>query len=277
MSLLKAEVHWQASREILSLLTRHRKLTVAMARREFLERHAGQVLGPLWALLHPLAAMAVYLFIFGFVFRVRITRTDGLPFDYVVYLLSGLIPWLAFQDAMGKGATTITANANLVKQVVFPLEVLPVKTVLTTLLPPALSFTLLTAYCALRLGALPWTLALLPLLLLVQGLGMIGVAFALAPIGAYFRDLREMVQVFGTLGVYLVPAFYLPEMVPGFVRPLLYANPFSYMIWAYQDACYYGRFEHPWAWMVFGLLSATAFYLGYRVFRKLKPYFGNVL
>ena len=57
----------------------------------------------------------------------------------------------------------------------------------------------------------------------------------------------------------------------------LYFNPFSYMVWCFQDAIYFGRFEHPSAWIVFPLLSALLLTLGYRAFRKLKPMFGNVL
>jgi lipopolysaccharide transport system permease protein len=66
-------------------------------------------------------------------------------------------------------------------------------------------------------------------------------------------------------------------MVPSILRPLLYINPFSYMVWCYQDALYFGRFEHWWAWPIFAGLSLAIFYVGYRVFRKLKVMFGDVL
>ena len=106
---------------------------------------------------------------------------------------------------------------------------------------------------------------------------MIGVAYVLAAVGTYFRDLKDFVQVFCIAGMYLMPVVYLPTMVPRVFRPLLYLNPFSYMAWCYQDACYFGRFEHPWAWPVFLGGSLGMFYLGYRVFRKLKICFGSVL
>ncbi len=79
------------------------------------------------------------------------------------------------------------------------------------------------------------------------------------------------------VGVFLMPVFYLPAAVPSIFRPIIYCNPFSYMVWCYQDACYFGRFEHPWAWGVFATLSLGTFYVGYLVFRRLKPMFGNVL
>jgi lipopolysaccharide transport system permease protein len=85
------------------------------------------------------------------------------------------------------------------------------------------------------------------------------------------------VQILNVIGIYLMPIVYLPSMVPGIFQPLLYLNPFSYMVWCYQDAVYFGRFEHPWAWLVFPMLCLGTFVLGYRLFRRLKLMLGNVL
>ncbi len=277
MSLLSARTHWQAFSEVLTLLTRHRQLTWAMTRREISDRYAGQVLGTLWAVGHPLALMGIYVFIFGYVFRLKIGGTRELPLDYTTYLLAGLIPWMAFQESMAKGATAIVGNANLVKQVVFPIEVLPVKGVLSSFSTQLVASGLLAAYVLVSHGGLTWTWLLLPALFFFQALAMIGVAYVLAAVAAYFRDVKDFVQVFCIAGMYLMPVAYLPEMVPRLFRPWLYLNPFSYLAWCYQDACYFGRFQHPWAWPVFVGGSLGMFYLGYRVFRKLKVCFGSVL
>ena len=97
------------------------------------------------------------------------------------------------------------------------------------------------------------------MLLAFQLLAMIGVAFALAAVGAYLRDAKDFVQLFAMMGVYLLPRVYLPEWVPTLFKPLLYLNPFSYMVWGYQDALYFGRFQHPWAWGVFAAGSVFVF------------------
>jgi lipopolysaccharide transport system permease protein len=136
---------------------------------------------------------------------------------------------------------------------------------------------LLIGYVWYALHAVPWTVLLLPLLFVLQVMGLVGICCVLAAVGAYFRDTREFVQIFAVVGIYLMPVVYLPTMVPEMFRPVLYFNPFSYLVWCYQDACYFGRFEHPWAWVVFPVLCLAAFALGYRVFRKLKPMLGNVL
>jgi lipopolysaccharide transport system permease protein len=116
-----------------------------------------------------------------------------------------------------------------------------------------------------------------PVLLVIQLGQMFGLALLLSAIGVYLRDLKDLVQVAMLLSMYLLPVFYLPSMVPALLRPLLYVNPFSYLIWCYQDAFYFGRFEHPWAWLVASVLSVTWFIAGWVVFARLKPMFGNAL
>jgi lipopolysaccharide transport system permease protein len=127
------------------------------------------------------------------------------------------------------------------------------------------------------LGIPPWTYLLLPLLLFLQGITMLGLGFVLATIGVFFRDIKDFVTLFTTAGIYLMPVVYLPTWVPPLLRPVLYANPFSYMTWCFQDVFFFGRIEHPWAWVIFALFSFFIFAFGYRLFRRLKYNFGNVL
>ncbi|MCI0640037.1 MAG: ABC transporter permease [Gemmataceae bacterium] len=261
----------------LRFFARNWPLTWAMAKREITDRYVGQMFGLGWAVVHPLLLMAVYLFIFAFVFKTRVGNTVELPFDYSVYLLSGLIPWLAMAECMNKATTTITGNVNLVKQVVFPLEVLPLKGILATLLPQVICTLLLLVYMLACFQYLPWTVALLPALIALQMILMVGLALFLAALGPYFRDLKDFVQVFCLVGVYLIPIVYLPDMVPGAVRPLLQFNPFSHLIWCYHDVFFYGGFEHPFSWIILAVLGLLSCWVGARVFEKLKPYFGNVL
>jgi lipopolysaccharide transport system permease protein len=269
--------HFRALAEIVALLTRYRQLTWEMTRREITDRYAGQVFGTLWGLGHPLVLIAVYVFVFAYVFKVRIGGTADLPLDYTTYLLAGLIPWLAFQESMSKASTVITAHSNLVKQVVFPIEVLPVKGVIVAGITQSIGTAALIVYVLVSHGSLPLMYLLLPVVFLLHVLAMVGVAYVLSAIGVYFRDAKDFVQVFCTVGVFVIPVMYLPAQVPALFRPIVFINPFSYVIWCYQDVLYYGRFEHPWAWVVFPVGSVLIFSLGYRLFRILKTFFGSVL
>lgn len=278
MKLVSPVAHFQAFRDLVRLLTQNRQLTWEMTKREISDRYAGQAIGTLWAVGHPLALMAVYVFVFGFVFKARLgSGAADVPRDYITYLLSGLIPWMSFQESLGKGSQVIVANASIVKQVVFPIEVLPVKGVLASMATQTITSALLLAYILASSKALPWTALLLPALWAAQFLAMTGVSFVLSSVGAYFRDVKDFVQLANLIGMYLAPIAYAPERVPDLLRPILYANPFSYMAWCYQDALYFGRFEHALSWIVFPGGALFVFYAGFRVFRQLKTQFGNVL
>ncbi len=277
VQILSPRRNWQAGRELLGVVLRHRQLTWEMTRRELTEKYAGQMLAAVWAFVHPAVMIGVYLYIFVFVFKVKLGGSYEMPRDYPTYLLAGLVPWLACAEAMMKGTGALVGNANLVKQVVFPIEVLPVKSVLSSFITMLVMMTLLLLYVQVSHGSLPWTLALLPVLFVFQVLGLVGLCCVLSSVGTYFRDLREFTQIFTTVGIYLMPIVYLPTMVPDVFQPLLYVNPFSYLVWCYQDVIYFGRVEHPLAWVVFPVLSTAVFAAGYRVFRSLKPMLGNVL
>lgn len=259
------------------LLGRHRWLIWELTKREHTDRYAGSLLGPLWAVGHPLVMMVVYIAIFSYVFKLKIGGTAELPLDYATYLMAGYLPWIACQESMNKASSVIASNANLVKQVVFPVEVLPIKGAFASAVTQLVGTLLLMAYTVVGQKAVLPTYGLIPVVLLAQLAAMVGVSLLLGAVGAYFRDLKELVQVGTVVGVYLMPVFYLPAWVPDVFRPLLYVNPFSYMVWCYQDVFYYGRVEHPAAWAVFMAGAVVTLRLGLWAFQRAKVSFGNVL
>ncbi len=276
-SALSPSGNFQAFTELTALFRRHGRLIYELAKREVRERYSGQFFGLLWAFGHPLLLMLIYVFIFAFVFQTRVGGTIDMPLDYTSYMLAGLIPWLAFQESLMKASTVIVSNANVVKQVIFPLEVLPIKSVLATVFSELVFLALLMIYTLIMVGHLNWMYLLLPFLLIIQMAWMIGIAYVLSAVGPYFRDIKDFVQVFNSIAFFLLPILYLPTAIPTAIRIILYINPFSYLIWCSQDILYFGSFSHPYAWIVTFILSLLSFVVGYRVFRKLKVMFGNVL
>src|SRR5262245_48719398 len=115
---------------IVRSLVRHRRLAWELAKRELVDRYVGQVGGAIWSIVQPALMIAIFILLFAGVFTTRVAASSGSPKQQIVYLLSGLIPWMTIQDALARSSTIITSNAALVKQVSFPLTVLPVKTLL---------------------------------------------------------------------------------------------------------------------------------------------------
>ena len=260
-----------------SMLIRQRRLIVEMTRRELNDQYAGQLLGYLWSILHPIIFISVYIFIFGVVFSAKIGGTYDMPLDYTTYILSGLVPWLAFQSSLAKTSIALTSNSSLVKQVVFPLEVLPIKMVFSTCYTQFVSVVVLFFYVSLKYGLPMPSYFLLPVLMVFQFFATLGVGFILAATTPFFRDVKDVISVYAVIGIYLVPVVYLPQWMPSIFKSLIYANPVSYMIWCYQDVLYFGRMVHPISWVIFSIGSLLLFSLGLRYFQKVKYYVGNVL
>jgi lipopolysaccharide transport system permease protein len=276
-AVLRLRGYANALAELARTVRERRVLAAELAKRGLLGEHSGHALGAFWGVAQPLFLMFLYAFIFGVVFRVKVGGTFELPRDFTVYMLAGLVPWLAFQTSLLRATSSISGNANLVKQVVFEVSLLPLSAALAALVPLVLGLAFVAVYTLAADGALPWTYALLPVVVLLQLGAMAGFGFALAAIGAFFRDVRELVQMFVIAAIFLMPIVYLPGSVPGGFDEIIWANPFTYMVWCYQDVLYFGRIEHPWAWVVFAGLSVVSLAAGYRLFRRVRPYFANVL
>ncbi len=254
------------------------QLIVLLAYREVIDRFAGSVVGGLWALAHPLFLMATYVFVFGTIFQMRFAAGGTAPgLDFATFFIAGYLPWMTIQDAMLRSCTAITGSQNLVKQVVFPLEVLPLRSLLACALPQTVGLAFLLVYLPLQTGTLPATVALLPVVLAVQFVGLVGVCFFLSSVSVYVRDTREVLTVLVTAGLYLLPIIYVPAATPPRVQFYLNFNPLSHLVWMYHDVLLHGTVTRPLSWAISVVLAGGLFLVGFGVFRRLKHSFGNSL
>jgi lipopolysaccharide transport system permease protein len=261
-----------------SVALRHRELVFELARREIAERHAGSLLGIAWAVFTPLVTMGIYVGLFAFVFPIRF-GDGGSPWTGAAMILAGLVPWLAFVDVATRAPSIFVAQRALVRQVVFPTEVLPARSVASSLPAWGIGTVIMLAVSLAAVGAKPsW--ALLPLLWLAQLLAMLGAAYLLATLGAWLRDLREVVSILANIGLYVAPILLLPATIaslPEAARWVIALNPFSHMVWCYQDAVVLGAIEHPASWIVFPAAALATFAGGATVFSRARANIAEVL
>jgi lipopolysaccharide transport system permease protein len=268
------------ARGLLDFLRRiwlRRELLHELVRRELQDAYAGSVLARAWAVLHPLLLTLLYLFVFGYVFQAR----GVLPFpagtDFAVFVLPGLACWLTVQAAITRASTSLTSARNLVKQVVFPIELLPIRSVLAAQLPMLIGLGFVLIYAALRHGEISPLLPLLALAWLAQTALLAGLALLVAVATAFLRDIRDIVQFVLTVGLFLTPAIYLPGSIPAWFEALLWLNPFSHAIWVLQDIVFFQAIRHPFSWLLLPAFGFGALWLGARVYSMGQPRFGDVL
>ncbi len=266
-----------ALREAAATLTRHRELVIEMTRREIVDRFAGSALGGVWAVAAPALLLGANVFCFMYVMRLRFSPEDS-GIKYAFYVLAGNTPWLALQDALGRATFAVVGNAGLVKQIVFPSEILPAKVALGAL-PSLLVGIVVVTVLALVTGSLTFLgfFVLLPIAVIYFLIMTAGLVYLLATLGVFLRDIREIVIVVLSIGMFVHPIFYPPHSSPPWVETFFLLSPFSHLIWCFRDALFDGAIVHPWSWIITSVVSLIFFATGWRVFRMLRPSFGNVL
>jgi lipopolysaccharide transport system permease protein len=272
-------VHVSSAGEFVRTLVLHRRLLAALAKRDLSDEYVSHGLAMSWTVIHPLAAMIVYLFVFTWIFPSRVEAPSGATTDAVVYLLSGIIPWLTLSQTMSRSAASIVGNASIVKQMALPLELFPIKTLAGPLVFGGVSLTCLVGYAAWVTGGsiIGSYLVGLPVLILLTAILLAGISVALACAQVFIRDLKEFISVFLAVGLFVHPILYFPEAIPIAVRPIIYASPLSYLLFCWQDVMFYGAIVHPWAWLVASVFSIVLLLLATRMFVVSKTHFGDFL
>ena len=256
---------------------KHRGLVSAMTGRELTDRYAGQVLGGAWAFIAPALTMTVYIVVFTFIFKGRLGEVDD-PAAFTAYALSGLAPWLTLSDVLGRSVGVVVSNGNLVKQIVFPVEVLPMKIVFAAL--PTLFIGLTAAIIAgVISGVMDWQRLgiYLPAAIASYFLFVAGMAYLVSSFGVFLRDLKDIITFLLGIGLFLNPIIYPPGGAPEWLQASFEYNPLANMFFCFHYAVVGDVGQPSHIWIVFPIFAVVIFMLGWRAFRFLKPAFGNVL
>lgn len=255
-------------------LWRHRDLLWSWTTRDLQVRYQGSFLGNAWAVLHPLATLAVYTFVFSVVLNLRF----GPPGHggFALFLMAGLLPWLAFAETVQRATTVITGNANLVKKVVFPLEVLPASLVASSLVNLAIGLAILLVVVAAMIGLSP-ALVWLPVVIAIQLAFTLGVAWGLASLGVFVRDLQVGIGLLLNIVLYLSPILYPASAVPPAWRWLFDYNPIAFWVETYRGAILDGTGPALAPLLGHGALALLVMALGWVWFAKTRRAFADVL
>jgi lipopolysaccharide transport system permease protein len=257
-------------------LTRHRELIVTMTWRDFSSRYRGSLGGLFWSLIQPLVMMVIYTIVFSLFLKIRFS-TDASPLTFSVYLLCGLLAWNAFQEGLSRSKDIIRANMNLVKRVVFPLEILPLNAALTASIHQLVGFFLLIPLAWIVSKNLYWTLFFVPVIFFLQLLFAIGLNWIVASLAVYLPDVGQVVSLILGVWFFLTPIFYPEDIVPPQAMIFLEINPMARIVRLYREAFMLGSL--PTAASLLGTLifCLLIFLLGYFWFTHSKKGFADVL
>jgi lipopolysaccharide transport system permease protein len=263
--------------EILRSLVRNRGLVWALIKREVAGRYQGSVFGLLWSFFNPLLMLVVYTIVFSVVFKARWVGAGDSKIGFALILFAGLMVYGIFSDSVNRAPSLVLNNANFVKKVVFPLEILTWVSVGSALVHFAISLVVWLLAYVWFLGLPKVSVLLLPFAILPLIFLTLGVSWILASLGVYLRDVAQIVGVFTTTLLFLSPIFYPASALPENYAWLLLLNPISPTINLVREILFLGGDISVLAWLSQLIGSLTFAWIGFAWFQKTRKGFADVL
>lgn len=260
----------------IEVLVRHRNLIRSMVGRDILARYRGSFGDVLWTVLNPLLLMATYFFVFGVVLPSRF-GPDNSRTGFALYFLAGMLPWLAFSEAVGRAPHILLEHRNFITKTTFPVEILPVTPVFSGLVTQGFATAVFLIGLFIIHGVVPVTALWVPVLVIPQILFTIGTAWFLSALGVYVRDLGQVMGFVLTLWFFLTPICYPESSLPPGAAAILSKNPIYVLVRQYRllflenTAPAFAAVSKMW------LAGTVTFLLGYAWFHKLRKSFPDVI
>lgn len=257
----------------------HRRLLKDLTWREISGRYRGSMLGIGWSILQPLLMLAVYTFVFSVVFGAKWSAvgSPGNKFDFALFVFVGVLLHGILAEAIVRAPGLIVANANYVKKVIFPIDILPATLVGVAGFHALIAIAILLAAVLALGGGLHWTLLWLPLLVLPLLLMSLGLAWLLAALGVFLRDIGQVTGVLASVLMFLAPVFYPVSALPDGLEALIYLNPLTYVIEQSRGVIFAGVSPGVAGLAAFYGVSLAIAQFGYWTFQKSRHGFSDVL
>jgi lipopolysaccharide transport system permease protein len=262
----------------LAQLLRYRGLIQSLVARELKARYRGSVLGFFWSFVNPLLLLSVYSFVFSTILPNE--NKDTKP--YAVFMFCGLLPWTWFTTALLDAAGSLISGGNLIKKVLFPAEVLPIVSVLASMVHFFLGLLILAAFMIGTQHAPDWgDLWWFPVVVLVQLIFTLGLGLMLSALTVHFRDIRDLLSNLLTFWFFATPIiyFYKLDTVKEYLTFFKY-NPFFHLVVSYQEILFFhdpAGFGHYRSLLWLGVASIAFFFVAYWVFDRLRDSFAEAV
>ena len=248
----------------------YRELLKTNVKKEIRGRYKNSFLGILWSFLNPLLQLLVYSVIFG-------ALLAGGDETYPIYICIALIPWTYFTTAITQASFTVIGNADIIKKVYFPREILPISVVTSGAVNFVISTIIILAFVIFSGVGLSWYILLYPFILLIQYVLLLGIGFIVSSVTVYFRDLEHIIGVVLMAAFYATPIVYKIEQLPHTLQVLVNLNPMTHLINAYRDIFYYHQMPNMKIFLVLLAASVILTVIGYFIFKKLQKGFAEEL
>ena len=263
---------------MLRTLWSNRTLLAQMSKRDVIGRYKGAAMGLAWSFLTPMLMLCVYTFVFSVVFQARWGGDipDGKA-HFALVMFVGMLVHGLFSEVVNRAPTLVLANPNYVKKVVFPLEILPVMAMASALFHASVSALILLVGLLVLDGRVEWTSVFLPVVLAPLVVLTVGVAWFLAALGVYLRDVGQVTSILTMVMLFMAPVFYPITALPQDYRWVVNANPLTFIIEQARNVLIWGRMPDFAGLGIYLLVAVLVAAAGFFWFQKTRKGFADVL
>lgn len=247
---------------------RFKNLVYNLVSRDLKVKYKGSMLGFLWSLLNPLVMLIVYTLAFKYIIKIRVE-------NFPLFFLCGFLPWTFLGLSLSMAVSSIRDNANLVKKVYFPREILPLSIVLSNLFQFLLTFIILIPALILFKVKLGLALIFLPLIIVFQLAFTLGLSYILSALYVFFSDVKHLLEIFLQIWFWLTPIIYPLDFVPERFRSLYRLNPAVLFVESYRDSLLYNRSLSLSRLTLLFLIGAIFLFFGQIVFQTYNSRFAE--
>ncbi len=250
-------------------------MLISLAKNDFKAKYAGSALGMVWGFVTPIITILIYWFVFQVAFQNG--PVNGVP--YVLWLVSGIVPWFFISEGWGGATGVLVDYSYLVKKVVFEVEILPAVRV-TSAAFVHLFFVVLTFVVNFACGYPPELLDLQIIYYMVAAYVLtLALGRITATLTAFVRDTSNIVGVLVQFGFWITPLFWDINSIPQNFHIFFELNPIYYVTQGYRDTFVYGIgfWEKPWHALYFWAVIAVLVGTGNVLFKKLRPHLADLI
>ena len=261
----------------LKVLYKNYDLILIFLLRDISSRFKGSYLGIFWMVLTPLLMLAIFTFIFGEIFQIKWLDIPESKNYFSIILFSGLMIYNFFAESLSKSPTLFLSNVNYIKKILFPLEILPVISVLGCVVQLTVTFFVWLVFYFVVVGIPDISVLLFPITLIPFFFILTGLTFLFSTLGVFFRDTSGLINVLITMLLFLSPIFYPISIIPEDYQIYIYMNPVAYQIEITRDILLWNTLPNLKDFIVYLVLSYIFFSLTIIYFKKYKDKFIDVI
>jgi len=269
--------HSATLKELVMSFFRSRNLIYQMTKRDVIGRYRGSLFGLAWSFFNPLIMLAVYTLVFSAVFKAKWGVGTDSKTEFALALFIGMIVHGILAESLNRASTLMLGNINYIKKVIFPIETLCWVAMGSTLFHALISVGVWLLFYLFVNQTINWTVVFFPIILLPLILFSIGVAWFLASLGVFIRDIGQITSVLTTMLLFMSPVFYPASRLPEPYRTVIFLNPLTFIIEQSRDVLMWGKMPDPTGLGVSFLVGTIVAWAGFAWFQKTRKGFADVL